>query len=261
MSNMDRFTGSAEIYQKARPTMPLYTIEAIKRYLGRKPDTVVDLGCGTGLSTYIWQGHCNRIIGIDPNEDMLAIAKARSGGDVVFIKAVSEQTGIEDNCVDAVVCSQSFHWMEPEATLKEVNRILKNGGVFASVDCDWPPVADWRAELEFYRLFEKVYKIEYTLPELRSNFTFWDKNKQLAYLKSSGYFRFAREIVFSYRESCTAERFINLALSQSSLQNTLKHDEGIISHDLEAFMQKINEIFRQKEFDIDFCYRLRIAVK
>ncbi len=261
MSNLDRFTGSAKIYQKARPIMPLYTIETIKRYIGRKPDTVVDLGCGTGLSTYIWQGHCNRIIGIDPNEDMLSIAKGQNSGNVEFIKAASEQTGLEDNSADAVVCSQSFHWMQPDATLKEVDRILKKGGVFASVDCDWPPVADWQAELEFYRLFEKVYKIEYGLPELRSKFTFWDKNKQLTYLKNCGYFRFAREIVFSYRESCTADRFINLAVSQSSLQNILKHDASLIEEDLEDFKNKTKEIFQEKEFDIDFCYRLRIAVK
>lgn len=49
--------------------MPIYPISIILRYLGRsKPDLVVDLGCGTGLSTVIWRGHCNKVIGIEPSD-------------------------------------------------------------------------------------------------------------------------------------------------------------------------------------------------
>lgn len=34
--------------------MPTYPVKIIKRYLGRTPETVVDLGCGTGLSTLVF---------------------------------------------------------------------------------------------------------------------------------------------------------------------------------------------------------------
>ena len=33
-------------------------------------------------------------------------------------------TGLPDAFADVVVCSQSFHWMEPESTLQEIGRIL-----------------------------------------------------------------------------------------------------------------------------------------
>ena len=55
--NADRFTGFADTYDRARPAMPYYPVERITAYLGCRPDTVVDLGCGTGLSTLIWQGN------------------------------------------------------------------------------------------------------------------------------------------------------------------------------------------------------------
>lgn len=42
----------------------------VLNYLGYKPEQIVDLGCGTGLSTLVWACKCDNIIGIDPNEEI-----------------------------------------------------------------------------------------------------------------------------------------------------------------------------------------------
>ena len=73
--NAERFIGFADIYENSRPTVPVHSVEIITEYLGRMPDTVVDLGCGTGLSTLVWNNKCGKIIGIDPSNDMLSVAK------------------------------------------------------------------------------------------------------------------------------------------------------------------------------------------
>lgn len=77
IKNANRFTGFADIYENARPSMPLQPVNIIKKYLGRNPEIVVDLGCGTGLSTVAWKGNCKNVIGIEPNGDMLSIALKR----------------------------------------------------------------------------------------------------------------------------------------------------------------------------------------
>ncbi|GJM69351.1 hypothetical protein HMSSN036_15670 [Paenibacillus macerans] len=46
-------------------------------YLGRAPEYVADVGCGTGLSTMIWLKHAERVIGIEPNDDMRGVALSR----------------------------------------------------------------------------------------------------------------------------------------------------------------------------------------
>ena len=56
--NADRFMGFADVYDNARPTLPAHFMELIRLYLGRDIGTVVDLGCGTGLSTAAWKGNC-----------------------------------------------------------------------------------------------------------------------------------------------------------------------------------------------------------
>jgi len=147
--NADRFLGFADIYNNARPKCPEKVKKIMQKYLGKTPDVVVDLGCGTGLSTRTWSSVSNKVIGIEPSADMIQIARGASLGleNIKYISAFSDNTGLDNNYADIITCSQSFHWMNPEKTLKEVSRILKKGGVFATYDYDWPPVCNWEAEL------------------------------------------------------------------------------------------------------------------
>lgn len=261
--NADRFAGFADIYDYARPRCPEKVIDYILRYMGRKPSVVVDIGCGTGLSTFVWSQISDTVIGMDPSEDMLAIARQKSEGykNVSFILAFSDRTGLDDNFADIVTCSQSFHWMNPETTLKEAARILKEGGIFAAYDCDWPPVCGLEAEYEYNALFRKVKEIEDVRPELRNRFKSWPKEEHLMNIKKSGLFRYAREIVFSASEECDAARFINIAFSQGSLQSILKSGITEIEPCIKSFTDRIESIFGNEKFTVDFCYRMRIGIK
>ena len=93
--NADRFTGFADTYESSRPAMPKYPIDIIIRYLGKKPNNVVDLGCGTGLSTKVWEGLCEQIIGVEPSLDMLKIANEKQNDKIRFINEYANKTGIE----------------------------------------------------------------------------------------------------------------------------------------------------------------------
>ncbi len=70
--NANRFTGFADVYDSARPSVPLYPVQMVVNYFDKTPDRVVDLGCGTGLSTLIWKEHAKEVVGIEPSDDMRA---------------------------------------------------------------------------------------------------------------------------------------------------------------------------------------------
>lgn len=261
--NADRFMGFADLYDSARPKCPEKVKEIIFKYMKNKPYLVVDMGCGTGLSTKIWSDISNKVIGIEPSSDMLQIAREKSLelDNVTFISAFSDNTGLECESVDIITASQSFHWMNPETTLKEVSRLLKCGGVFAVYDCDWPPVCNWEAELEYNKLFKKVNEIESKSSEPNKKFIKWSKDNHLSNIEKSGHFRYVREIVFCNTELCDARRFITIALSQGGLQSVVKSNGDEINSYLLSFEKRIFDIFGDDEFEIDFCYRMKIAVK
>lgn len=261
--NANRFIGFADIYEKTRPAAPRQAIDIIARYLNRKPACVVDLGSGTGLSTMVWAGIADEIIGIEPSPDMIGIANNKAEGDdsVRFLPGFSDATELADASADVVTCSQSFHWMDPERTLKEVQRILMDGGIFAVYDCDWPPVCRWEAENAYAELFSQVNELQTKHASPEYSAVFWPKEGHMENLRQYGAFRYVREVVFANAESCDADRYIALALSQGGLQSLLKTDAAGIMPYLEVFEEKIRSIFGEKELTVDFCYRMRLGVK
>ena len=259
--NANRFKGFSDDYESARPVLPSYPTEIIIRYLGRRPETVVDLGCGTGLSTMIWANYSRQVIGVEPSQDMLAVALRKHNEQISFVQGSGQHTGLENQCADVVICSQSFHWMEPTETLKEVNRILKPGGLFATIDYDWPPVSLWPADEAFEELSARIKTIESTVPEIQAAFVRYPKEEHLANIRNSRFFRYARELLFANREYSGSERFFNLALSLGSLRMILKKQPDLIASDLQHYKEIVEDTFAGRTFPVDFCYRMRLAVK
>ena len=258
--NAARFSGFAATYDRARPAAPLYPVQLLTRYLGRAPGTVVDLGCGTGLSTLAWRGNCAQVIGIEPSEDMRREAEKKAAATVTFRPGFGNATGLPAESADIVVCSQSFHWMEPVSTLREVARILVPGGIFAAIDCDWPPSVGWQAEQAFMQLYEKVRRLETELPTLANSFVRYEKSRHLTNIRQSGHFRYARELLFANTEPCTPQRLFALLLSQGSTQAICRQQPALLEEDI-AHLQALLPTLLPPQFPAEFNYRMRMAVK
>jgi len=266
MNNVERFSGFQDCYDEHRPAAPIRAIRILQTYLGRRPELVVDLGCGTGLSTFVWEEHADRVIGIEPNEDMRGKAeeKRRARGDsrrISFMKGYSNQLELEPESVDVVTCSQSFHWMEPVSTLREVSRVLRDGGIFAAYDCDWPPTVNWAVEDEYNRLIGLADAIiEHSFPEggrARKR----NKEEHLQNIRESGRFRYVKEVVFHNLEQCSAERYVGLALSQGGVQTVFKSGSHALDEAVESFRKKVIDYFGTRSLEVLFSYRMRLGIK
>ncbi|GAA3410471.1 class I SAM-dependent methyltransferase [Paenibacillus hodogayensis] len=265
-SNIDRFLGFEQLYDRFRPEAPPQVVDLLTRYLSGKPALVVDLGCGTGLSTFAWKDDAERIIGVEPNPDMIGKAKAKQAamdntGHMSFIQGYSNEIAIPDGSAQIVTCSQSFHWMEPVSTLREVSRILADGGIFAAYDCDWPPTVHWSIEDAYNRLLAKSDALLSRLASPDEQAIKRDKEQHLQQLRHSGLFRYTKEIVFHNVEQGDAERFVGLAVSQGGLQTVLKLGSAELDEDIAAFRRSAENYFAGRTLEFIFSYRMRLGIK
>ena len=263
---LERFTGFSKLYDRSRPKPPKILTGLVLGLLKKdKVKKVIDLGCGTGLSTFIWSAAADQVIGIEPNGELRQIAeqKARGRGytNISFKCADSYDTKENKSSVDVVTCSQSFHWMEPVATLKEADRILKHGGAFIAYDCDWPPTGAFEAENAYLSFVSRAKQILKGYSGAKRGLKRWEKSKHLENIRKSGYFRYTKEILLHHREYGNAERFINLVLSQGTIQDLFKRGIPEEELGLTEFVRHVNQSMGDRKVPIYFSYRVRIGIK
>lgn len=242
--NIERFTGFADQYDKYRPAPPAILAEILTG-LARapRPQLVVDLGSGTGLSTRYWADKAEQVIGVEPTLDMRKQAEGQTeAANVTYREGFSHQTGLPDACAQIVTCSQSLHWMEPQATFEEARRILVPGGVFAAFDYDWPPTTShWEADATYEVCSHQVHAAEEKY-QIARGLRHWKKHEHLSRMSASRCFRYVKEIVVHQVETGNAERLIGLLFSQGNVMSLLK--KGVSEQELgiDVFRQIVQNI-------------------
>lgn len=94
-------------------------------------DRFLDVGCGTGAAVRAAAAVVDRAAGVDLSEAMIERAR-RMGGDlsnVSFEVADAGRLPFEDGECTAVLCTTSFHhYPDPQAAVREMERVLDAGG-------------------------------------------------------------------------------------------------------------------------------------
>ncbi len=116
---------------------------------------VVDLACGTGDLALRIKGSIPHVsvLGIDAATRMIEIAQARAAAipHVRFEVRDLSSTGLSDGSVDAITAGYAFRNVASvRAALSESARILRPGGVLATLDFYRPEMALWRNAFLWY---------------------------------------------------------------------------------------------------------------
>jgi ubiquinone/menaquinone biosynthesis C-methylase UbiE len=259
----DIWTGKASGYDRVRPVPPPALLDLLTQFMHMPhPSLVVDLGSGTGLSTALWGERAERVIGIEPSADMRREAARKVvdhpyASHIAYREGFAHQTGLSDGCADIVTCAQAFHWMEPAATLAEIARILRPGGLFAAYDYDAPPTINW----ELDQLAQQVTMRLVGLVRERGlapTVKMWPKDKHLHQMRESGHFRFTREVLLHHLEQGDATRLLEMMRS-NALSNQFQFTDQEIG--LDQLADATVQYLGSETVPWYISYRVRIAVK
>jgi SAM-dependent methyltransferase len=120
------FGADATRYDRARPTYPAGLVE---RIVAASPGRdVVDVGCGTGISSRLFQAAGCRVLGVEPDPRMAE--QARQGGTEVEV-AKFEDWDPAGRSFDTVAAAQSWHWVDLVAGAAKAAAALRPGGRLA----------------------------------------------------------------------------------------------------------------------------------
>ena len=89
--------------------------------------SVLDLGAGTGKLTRLLVSEFDRVVAVEPAEEMRRLLVAHCP-DVVALSGTGQQIPVADASVDAVYAGQAFHWFDEAVAVAEIARVLRPGG-------------------------------------------------------------------------------------------------------------------------------------
>ncbi|CBG86995.1 class I SAM-dependent methyltransferase [Citrobacter rodentium] len=120
---------------------------------------VLDMGCGAGHASFVAAQKVNQVVAYDLSAQMLEVvaqaAQERGLTNIVTRQGYAESLPFEAGAFDIVISRYSaHHWHDVGQALREVNRVLKPGGVLIVMDIMSPghPVRDiWLQTVEALR--------------------------------------------------------------------------------------------------------------
>jgi SAM-dependent methyltransferase len=251
----ERFSAAADLYGRYRPGYPPELRAFLLALLpesngptttGGAPPVIADIGCGTGISTRLVAGPGVRVIGIDPNREMLAEANRTTPPDLEIEYRVGEATAttLSAHTVSLITVAQAFHWFDIPLTLAEFARILIPGGRAAAYwnlrdPGDSPFLAEYDALLNRYsKEYAQVPRGEQTLERIAA---------------ARGV-RALETAEFTYLQPLDREGFYGRVRSSSYVTH------GVPSAEQPTFDRELESLFQRhaREDQVVFAYRTRV---
>src|ERR1019366_3405770 len=132
----------------------------VDRIVPSSPGRVLDVASGTaGVALQLASRTSADVVGVDLTMGMLGqgrrnVAEAGLAGRIQLVAGRAEQLPFPDDAFDALTFTYLLRYVDdPQATLRELARVVKPGGAVASLEFFLPPSRFWRAWWWLYTRF------------------------------------------------------------------------------------------------------------
>jgi SAM-dependent methyltransferase len=121
----DSFGAAARVYDAHRPRYPDQLIDDL---LMQSPQSVLDVGAGTGIASEQLLAKGVNVLAVEPDPRMADIASDKG---IPIEIGTFESWDPAERRFDLIVFGQSFHWVNPDIALPKAHRLLPSGGRLA----------------------------------------------------------------------------------------------------------------------------------
>ena len=137
-------------------------------------DTIVDVGCGPGQSTFQWCPHFKEVIGIDISVNQIALATEKlsqrpSIQNLKFQVGPAESLPFADKSVDMLSFGTCWHWMKFDKVIPEIQRVLKRPGCVAIYNYLLPTISHSKCN-DLFQPFQKEYIAAFFQPMILNGY-------------------------------------------------------------------------------------------
>ena len=128
------YRSSARRYAHGRPFFHPQVISMIDEFFDLETplDRVLDIACGTGLSSVALKQIAARVIALDISPEMLHLAPADPA--IHFLQAAAESLPLPSETFPLITVSSAFHWLDRPRFLAEARRVLREDGQLVVYD-------------------------------------------------------------------------------------------------------------------------------
>ncbi|MEO9474492.1 MAG: methyltransferase domain-containing protein [Cyclobacteriaceae bacterium] len=124
----DLFSKQAATYAKYRPTYPDRLYDFIYSYCDHF-DLAWDCATGNGQVASVLAKRFQKVIATDISEKQLCEATPHTS--IEYARGQAEKTHFPDATFDLITVAQAIHWFDHNSFFKEMDRVLKPGGILA----------------------------------------------------------------------------------------------------------------------------------
>jgi SAM-dependent methyltransferase len=121
----ESFGAVAADYDRFRPSYPAQLIDDLAAL---RPGSVLDIGCGTGKAATLLAARGLRVLGVEPDPAMAAVARTH-GLDVEV--GHFERWADAGRRFDLITCAQAWHWIDPQVGAQRAAQLLRPRGTLA----------------------------------------------------------------------------------------------------------------------------------
>lgn len=218
-----KFKGDAVSYQKTRPDYPSELFAALIHFWNQasevKEPIIADIGCGTGIATrgiYDALHQQCKVFGIEPDFKMLKQAKEATSieENIIYIAGTAEKLSFRNKSVDIVLVAQAMQYFDRPLFYRESKRILKQGGIIASIENN----RDWKSSpfLEKYEEFLEKNTYDKNIGSYSRGYRSFPFIEEF-----NNYFHDATEKNFRWSKEMSPNDFLEMIKSTTSAQRAI----------------------------------------